>query len=311
MTVILIPALLGLAVASGWAGDRTLARSAWVQVQPAKALWAWHGLAATFLGSLAVAAVLIAHDVLERVLMTVTTVPKDQLHEAYAGPRQVDGLWNLSVLLVVALVVLSIHRSRQHRQRSLALRAQVEQLVHRRHRSRFGEIEISPSSELYAFTFSLGGRQRSRPSVVVSEALLTRLPAAQLDAVLAHEFSHVRRRHHRHIAFAEVVGESVRPFVALTSYVEQMRRLVEMHADDEAASVTSDSTVARALVEMSDVRTLGLAMAGGATTARIERLLVRRDRPSSNRHASWAVGMLAGLTLIPPASLVAPLLLVL
>lgn len=87
--------------------------------------------------------------------------------------------------------------------------------------------------------------------VVVSDGALARLDQVELDAVLAHENAHLRARHDLVIevftALWIAFPRGVRSRVAL----DQVRSLLEMHADDDAVRVVGAVPMARALVALS------------------------------------------------------------
>ncbi len=310
MTLTLVPLLLVLALGTGWVADRCLARAAWQAAAPSRALWTWHAAALTFVSSLTAAAVLLAHDVLERALLTLTAVPKERLHVAYAGPREIDGLWNLTALLVLVGAIALVRRAITTRKAAAATQARLDAHPTTPGHSGFGTIDVSDSTDLYAFSTPARTRRASSTSVVVSRGVLQQLSHDQVDAVLAHEFSHVRRHHHRQVAGAEIIAGVVGLSGALASYPGQVRRLVEMQADDDAAAATSRRSVARALFRMSETATPGLAMSTGSTADRVHRLLDNRPTLAKRRQATWAVASFVPLVLVPPLCVIAPLLLV-
>lgn len=143
------------------------------------------------------------------------------------------------------------------------------------------------------------------PLVLVSTGLRSRLSPAHLEAVLAHERAHARRRDPLRLVAAALLG---------AAYAPPMRRLLlsdaalacEEAADDEAARAVGDRTVvAEAIVAVE--RLLGahagrvglsVGMTGCATEARVEALL--RDpilpRPvAGSRWALWSALAAGGL----------------
>lgn len=272
-------ALLVVAGASGWVADRLLVRARWVSRAPHSALLCWHSAAVTTLLSMVAVMVLVAHDVLEHGLLWLLGSDKDELHIAYAGTSAVDPAWNLTAAGAVALVaswaVIAWRYRRQdevERQRirsAAAVAVLVDgQVVH-----------VVAGDE--AVAFCLPGRRRLRskpetPRVVVSRAALRRLSAARMAAVVAHEQAHLAHCHHRAVSFARALGAAVGWTGALRSYAAQVRRLVELEADDAAASRHGRRLVAEALVEMCAPRSgpsLALSMGAGSVSERVWRLV--------------------------------------
>jgi Zn-dependent protease with chaperone function len=111
--------------------------------------------------------------------------------------------------------------------------------------------------------------------VVVTTAALRLLDADQLDAVLAHERAHLRGRHH---LILTIVGGLFRAFPMIPLFAVargELETLVEMAADDTAASRHGRRPLAGALLQLArgsqPARALG---AGGPSAARrVSRLL--------------------------------------
>lgn len=85
--------------------------------------------------------------------------------------------------------------------------------------------------------------------VVLSTGMVALLSAGELDAVVAHERAHLRRRHHLGVVamrLAAIADPLLRPMVAVTEHA------VEREADEDAALVVGDRrTVARAVIRAS------------------------------------------------------------
>jgi len=111
--------------------------------------------------------------------------------------------------------------------------------------------------------------------VIVTTGALRALDPHQVEAVLAHERAHLARRHHRFLAVARI-GRQMFPFIPLMrDTAAQMARLVEMDADDVAASGRDTRTLAVALVVLATPASPVPALAASATDTvqRIQRLL--------------------------------------
>ena len=143
--------------------------------------------------------------------------------------------------------------------------------------------------------FALPGR---RGAVVVARELLRRLDAGERRALLAHEESHLRHRHHLYVqlvALAAAANPLLRPLIAAT------RLATERWADEDAAAAVGDRVpVARALAKAGLLRGSGgapapaLFAAGSDLADRLRHLL----QPDEERRPRAAVAVLAGSTLL-------------
>jgi Zn-dependent protease with chaperone function len=116
-----------------------------------------------------------------------------------------------------------------------------------------------------------------RPAtIVLTTAALAILDADQLSAVLAHERAHLAGRHHLLTSLTRGLA-AVFPAVPLfTRGPLEVARLAELRADDAAARRSGRRTLVAALLAMGTgtaVPAAALGATGGATAARVERLL--------------------------------------
>jgi hypothetical protein len=123
-----------------------------------------------------------------------------------------------------------------------------------------------------AASYCLPGRH-SR--IVVTSKAIQLLSAGQLDAVLAHERAHLAGHHHVLITLSSALHRAV-PGVRMLAYTRQeVRRMVELIADDAAARGHGRLTVAAALAALGTGHVpggvLGVADEQGAL-ARITRM---------------------------------------
>jgi len=137
-----------------------------------------------------------------------------------------------------------------------------------------------------------------RPAIVVPAALLANLPATYLDAVLAHELAHLRRRDY--LVNALQCGVEVLLFYhpAVWWVSRQVRVEREHCCDDDAAIVCGDRLeYARAIASLEELRTersrLALAASGGHLLTRVRRLV----EPSFVSGPKMSGGMIMMLTL--------------
>jgi Zn-dependent protease with chaperone function len=131
------------------------------------------------------------------------------------------------------------------------------------------------------------------PRVLVSRAVVDRLDARSLRAVLAHEQAHVDRSDPRWSALLEL-AVCVAPFASRWTRV--WREAAEEAADDAAAASTDGVTVAHALVTVARLRLDGApGFAFGATDLerRVNRLLGGRVSPRRSRTLMGALMMIS------------------
>jgi beta-lactamase regulating signal transducer with metallopeptidase domain len=129
-----------------------------------------------------------------------------------------------------------------------------------------------------------------RPRVLVSRAVVDRLDAQALRAVLAHEHAHLDRSDLRWSALVELAG-CVAPLTSRWTSV--WREAAEEAADDVAAARTDGLTVAHALVTVARLRldaAPGFAFGAAGLERRVNRLLGVRVAPRASR---TLVGLLA------------------
>ena len=179
-----------------------------------------------------------------------------------------------------------------------------------------------PSAELGATVvlhaqpaaYVVAGRGRR---VVVTTGALDALSGDELAAVLAHERAHAAGRHDLLLDGVRVLRQAF-PAMAVfaTAYVE-LRRLIEMRADEVAATRHSRLSLARALVVMASATDVGtpapgspapvphgaVAVTGGDAVQRLHRLLAPPD-PLSCGHRMVLVAAVALLAAGPAALLV-------
>jgi Zn-dependent protease with chaperone function len=148
-------------------------------------------------------------------------------------------------------------------------------------------------------SYCLPGR---RGRIVITSQAVRLLSPDQLGAVLAHERAHQRGRHHLLLGLAAALRRSF-PWLKMLSYAEhEVRRLVELIADDVAARDHGRLTVASALATIGTGHAPGgaLAVAGveeSGTLARIVRLASPATRMTRLATAFTAVGVAAAVAL--------------
>lgn len=313
MSAYAVAALLCYALATGWGVDRLLARARWVSRHPRHALVVWHATALACLGAVSGVSLLLAHDVLEHGLLWLLHADKGELHLAYAGARSVDGLWNVAALLpiVVLLAVLAV----------VTTKAIADERRRRQFRwlpgssRRFGAeagVRVAVVDHAVPAAHCVPGRG-GRDLIVLTSAAIAQLSATEVQAALEHERAHLRLRHHRMILLADSLAAILAPVGALRSYPSQVRRLVELDADDVAVRRFGHRTVASALLAMCTPLpnpagdAPSLSFTGSAAAARVRRLLEgdgeHRPRALARVLLTWSIPV---ALLLPPAIVLWP-----
>ena len=160
--------------------------------------------------------------------------------------------------------------------------------------------------------YCVGGRA---PAVIMTSGAVELLTAPQLAAVLAHEHAHLRARHHRVLAAAAVAGAALPELPLIRRLPQQVRGLLEMHADDLAARSHDPETLATALVAVATswptpTSAGALAAADTEAVARIRRLLLPPAMLSGRgrttvRAAVAAFGLVPLVLALTPAAVAA------
>jgi hypothetical protein len=155
--------------------------------------------------------------------------------------------------------------------------------------------------------------------VVLTSGVVEILSPDQLSAVLAHEEAHRSAHHHRLLAAAALAARALPELPFMAKLPHDVRRLVEMHADDLAAEGHDPDDLASAMVTMSTAGSArrmapapraALAAADTDTATRIRRLLLPPLTLSTRRRrtirvAAAAVGLVPLLLALTPAAVAA------
>jgi hypothetical protein len=181
--------------------------------------------------------------------------------------------------------------------RRLHRRARVEPALGEHYQRGDCELVILPSREPVAY--SLGGR---RPQVVLSTGLTSALSAAQLDAVIGHERSHLRHRHGRRLAAAAAVDAAARIIPGVRGSTASLRTALERWADEDTAGSDGDARarLRSALLAAAHAAVAPEVAAFGGAYAAVERVAaLGRPAPAPalvERALAWAV--LVGVWLV-------------
>jgi beta-lactamase regulating signal transducer with metallopeptidase domain/thiol-disulfide isomerase/thioredoxin/protocatechuate 3,4-dioxygenase beta subunit len=131
-----------------------------------------------------------------------------------------------------------------------------------------------------------------KPVILLPAALITELPAEQLEALLAHELAHVLRQDYIINLLQSVVETLLFYHPAVWWISSQVRKERENCCDDLAVNVICDRTVyVRALATVAGARASSLAPAatGGLLAARLRRILGIADRQGA-QSSRWLTG---------------------
>ncbi|NBB73949.1 MAG: hypothetical protein GVY35_09735, partial [Bacteroidetes bacterium] len=138
-----------------------------------------------------------------------------------------------------------------------------------------------------------------RPIVLVPAGVLTGLPPQQVDALIAHELSHIQR-HDVLVGWTQVVAETLFFYHPAVWWVSRQLRTEREHCcDDRAVAVCRDRlTYARALTTLATQRTAqpagALAASDGPLLTRVRRL-VKPSSTTSTRDRMTAALALGGV----------------
>lgn len=148
-------------------------------------------------------------------------------------------------------------------------------------------------------------------TVVISSGLLGLLDTAERDAVLAHEFAHVRLGHRRLLLFARVAAGTVgRVVPAVRRAHASLARELEAIADQAAgqAGTALARALAKAVLAGNGIAVAPALISGGEgdLAYRLDRLTGDAPNPDRRLVALWAVALLAVALLVILAVTVRP-----
>lgn len=142
--------------------------------------------------------------------------------------------------------------------------------------------------------------------VLISHAALAAFDGGELEAVLAHELGHLRRRHRPLRLVAAVLACAGRTVPGTRRVERRFHVSLERDADEYAVRVTGDPLgLASAICKAAGAGALGgsLALDGGGTDARLEHLLAGGPRTRVERIDRVAVALATSLFLLSAALL--------
>ena len=132
------------------------------------------------------------------------------------------------------------------------------------------------------------------PSVYVSEGLLAILSLTEIEAVLRHEASHLRRRDPLRLFLIELLRSIFAPFPIIETLSDRVRVGIELAADRAALAIVPMPTLASALVKVVRATTTAtpIGAAGlSANEARIDALLGKPIDMPYRRHDLIVTGI--------------------
>jgi Zn-dependent protease with chaperone function len=271
-----------------------LARSRWPDRAPRAAVLLWQAIT--------LAALLSA--------LGVVLAGPEELTRAYGSRKPVVAGALLVALAVAAVIVIRLlislwgvtRRSRARRERHRLL---VDLLDRAEQRHEIGPDHLRVLDGALPLAYCVPGPE---PRVVLSDGVLRVLDRAQVDAVLAHEQTHLRHRHdvvmESFTAFYRAVPALLRSRVPL----DAVHLLLEMVADDAARRAAGPEPLRAALEKLTDAIPLTEdAKPDAWGDARRRRL----DRLSAPHPESAGLSLVAGLAavallVLPTVILVVP-----
>jgi Zn-dependent protease with chaperone function len=208
---------------------------------------------------------------------------------------------NLGAIVIVALAALGLIMT------FLAIRAVVRELAavrrfHRRVAGRnprpFRGAVVIDDERLQAFCAGL-----VRPCVYVSTGAVELLDDLGLEAVLAHERHHARRRDPLRVATGRVLAQALFLLPGLRELIEREQSLAELGADESAvnAAPANRSGLAGAMLSFSDAAVTGYQ--GGIDPTRVDYLL--GESPSWRFPLALCTAAAAGIALLLAIALLA------
>jgi len=271
-----------------------LAGARWPDRAPAAAVLLWQAIT--------LAAVLSA-------LGVVLAAPEELTRAAGSG-KPVVAAALIGALAVAATIVLRLlislagvtWRSRARRARHRLL---VDLLDRAEQREEIGPDNLRVLQGALPLAYCVPGREAR---VVLSDGALEVLDRAQVDAVLAHEQTHLRHRHEVVMESFTAFYRAVPPPLRSRAPLDAVHLLLEMVADDAARRRTGPAPLRAALERLTDAFPLaedvGADPQGDARRRRLDRLARPRTR-------SAALTTLAGLAavallVLPTVILVVP-----
>lgn len=287
--------LLLFAALASTAAPAALRRARWAYRSPLLGIVAWYALLlAVLLAVVAATASLLIpwrHDAAPVCAAWRWCLQAARGEHGTMGRFAAVAVVAMTTLLAVRLVVCAVRivraRRRQRRQHAQLLRLAARDVP---------ELGAMVIDSPQAVAYMVGGRRRQ---VVVTTGAIAALGQEELAAVLAHERAHVAGRHDALLNGVRLLHEAFPVLPLFGIAVQQLARLVEMRADEVAATQHRPISLARALVAMAgagDVPAGAVAATGGDAMARLGRLLDPPARLSLVQRSLIGAGVLVIVT---------------
>ncbi|MGW5162298.1 M56 family metallopeptidase [Nonomuraea wenchangensis] len=278
---------------------RLLKRAAWTDRAPRLAIAMWQAagasaVASTLLSAFAAAvpASVVGHG-LAGLFEACAAMFEDEATLSSACTRAglaVGGLVLIRIACMGAAVLLRAGRERRRHAEALSLVG--------RHDLGLDALVVDYDERL---AYCLPGRNGH---AVITTGALRSLAPEQVAAVLAHERAHLRGRHHLVLAAAEALARAFPRLPLFEQARVEVARLVELLADDVAASRLSRIHIAAALVGLATGKVPAFALGAGGETAltRVRRMLHPQE-PLGRRER--VAGLLAVASLLAGPAMLA------
>jgi hypothetical protein len=138
-----------------------------------------------------------------------------------------------------------------------------------------------------------------RPRIYISSGAVGRLPGAQLEAVVAHERYHARRRDPLRILLARVLGDCLFFMPVLRRLADRYGALSELAADEEAVRRAGAGTLAAALLAFGERGSPAVVV--GIARERVDHLL--GEGPRWELPVSLLAGSLVAIVVLTAVAL--------
>ncbi|QIX52816.1 M56 family metallopeptidase [Rhodococcus sp. DMU1] len=248
--MIVAVALFAAALVLGFGAPRWLPRLAAPGTDPRLALVAWVSTQVLFVSALVggpLAVVTRPGLWSEQIPLLAASCVRTARDEGLLPwlPYAETALWTLAGALLVRIALVVGRSYRRHRRDSAAHLNLVRILGEARTSGEVGEVVWLREKSCAAY--SVGGRN----GIVVASEGLSVLAPLERRAVLAHEYAHIRGRHHVLVMFGGALAAAL-PFVPLCREgAAWVRVFVELAADRRAAHVCGHEAVRDALIRCS------------------------------------------------------------
>lgn len=281
-----------------------LARAAWPLRAPRAALVLWQAIAiaavlSAFSGGIAIATRLLMPGPDGR---PTTTILGDvgrlgwPLWTLYVTVFALTLLVGARLTVAVVAVAIATRQRRAHHRMVVDLVG----ISHRAAATRTHRLRVLEVAQPMAYCLP-GMRSR----VVLSAGALSALTDPELDAVISHEWAHLRARHDLVLEAFIAVRTAFPRVVRSASALDAVRLLVELLADDVAVRTVGAPPLARALVACAAAHTPAGALAAGGTSTvlRVRRL---SGLGNSRALAAAAYAGATGVLAVPTVALAVP-----